>query len=255
VIDYERSLGGCSGGDEFPARGVKYSTVSKLVHDGGSRLSSWRGKSNRKSKCQIASDEGRECDATQRQPTEAEARPWCEAIGQVLGIRAPAAFIGQASCRQHAGEPQHAAPMPGSNPAKPVKLMHPKDASNTKASIRRRIEISWHGSAQLARALLAERVVQATRGETLGRCSEGRRRHHRHRNWRTVDRSRFWRQERPGNEKCFRSRSQEPRFRPFGFSRSRRKGDAFKNLAGALHSEAVRFTSSVGREVETENPA
>ena len=38
------------------------------------------------------------------------------------------------------------------------------------------------------------------------------------------------------------------------FCRGRRKGSALKNLAGALHAEAVRYTLLVGREVKMEIP-
>jgi hypothetical protein len=39
------------------------------------------------------------------------------------------------------------------------------------------------------------------------------------------------------------------------FCRSRRKGSALKNLAGALHADRVGCTLSVGREVKMEIPA
>jgi hypothetical protein len=45
--------------------------------------------------------------------------------------------------------------------------------------------------------------------------------------------------------------------RPFsalGFFRSRRKGSAVKNLAGALYAYRVRYTLSIIREVKMEIP-
>ena len=46
----------------------------------------------------------------------------------------------------------------------------------------------------------------------------------------------------------------ETEFWALVFSRSRRKGSALKNLAGALHNEGGGCTFSVGREVKMEIP-
>ncbi len=48
---------------------------------------------------------------------------------------------------------------------------------------------------------------------------------------------------------------EQPRFRPLGFSQSGRKGYAVKNVAGALHAEAMKCMLPVGPEVITEIPA
>lgn len=62
-------------------------------------------------------------------------------MGQFAGIWARAAFMGQAFCWQHAAEPQQASPPEDEiTPARAEKLTHPKDASKTSASTRRRID-------------------------------------------------------------------------------------------------------------------
>ncbi|PYV31645.1 MAG: hypothetical protein DMG22_16070 [Acidobacteria bacterium] len=130
---------------EKPARSFRDSPAEKCAGEGEASLSSVRGSSNRKSKCPAPESEveGNGCDPRQRQLLDPAADLWCMPIGQVLGIRAPAAFTGQASWRQHAREPQHAAaPMPGNKPDEAARLMHPRGASNTSALIRRRIPTS-----------------------------------------------------------------------------------------------------------------
>lgn len=52
------------------------------------------------------------------------------------------------------------------------------------------------------------------------------------------------------DECCFKGQ-----FVTLGFSRNRRKGYAVKTPTGALHTEAVGYKLSLGREVKTEIPA
>ncbi len=49
---------------------------------------------------------------------------------------------------------------------------------------------------------------------------------------------------REGKDRWLRNRSQQPRFRPMGFSHSRRKNYAVKNLVSALHPWAVKYILS-----------
>jgi len=55
-----------------------------------------------------------------------------------------------------------------------------------------------------------------------------------------------------GEEKVFEERVEKRQFLTLRFCCGRRKGSALKNLAGALHTDGVGCTSSVGREVKME---
>src|SRR5437879_13179283 len=55
-------------------------------------------------------------------------------------------------------------------------------------------------------------------------------------------------------EKCLRNGWEKRQFLALRFCRSRLKGSALKNLAGALHTDGVACTLSVGREVKMEIP-
>jgi hypothetical protein len=58
-----------------------------------------------------------------------------------------------------------------------------------------------------------------------------------------------------GEGKVFEEWMGEGQFLALKFCRSRRKGSALKNLAGALLADRVECTLSVGREVKMEIPA
>ena len=93
-----------------------------------------------------------------------------------------------------------------------------------------------------------------SRGGCLGARCEGSRRSRHQPDRRAVDRNRFRCWARLEKEKCLRNGWEKRQFLALRFWRSRRKGSALKNLAGALHTDGGGCTLSVGREVKMEIP-